>query len=255
MTTSGSAQAAPHYLSLPGARTVTTQAVRAVGHALDTALRDQHMMSLIADPGVGKTFTLHILCEQRPGLPVLRLLPRPQARPDDLRHDLHHALHLPGDPPADAGTCDDYLRHDLAQTPRLLAVDEAHQLSAACIEYLRHLHDDPAPQVTILLLASRPRLRALRSQPALLSRVTTWHHMEPMDADEVLTALPAFHSLWQALPARTLARLDDVWAHGNLRRWAALTHQLQAHQRRHPSRLPDPAALLRRLSPRPIPTA
>jgi type II secretory pathway predicted ATPase ExeA len=246
---------APHYLSLPDARTVTTQALRAAGHALDNALREQTMMCLTADPGVGKTFTLHTLCQQRPTLSALRLLPRPQARPDDLRHSLHHALDLPGDPPQDAGICDDYLRHALEQPPRLLAVDEAHQLSASCIEYLRYLHDDPVPQVTILLLASRPRLKALRSQPALLSRVTTWHHMEPLAADEVFTVLPRFHPLWQNTHHNTLARLDDMWAHGNLRRWAALTHQLQAHLRRRPDQSPDPTALLRRLHPTLAPSA
>ncbi|MDF3300091.1 ATP-binding protein [Streptomyces tropicalis] len=255
MTTLNSTPSAPHYLSLPDARPVTTQAVRAATHALDNALHEQSMMCLTADPGVGKTFTLYILCEQRPTLPALRLLPRPQARPEDLRHSLHHALNLPGDPPQDAGICDDYLRHALARPPRLLAIDEAHQLSASCIEYLRYLHDDPVPQVTILLLASRPRLRALRSQRALLSRVATWHYMEPLAPDEVLTMLPAFHPLWQNAPSRTLAHLDDMWGHGNLRRWAALTHQLQAHRRRHPGHLPDPGALLRRLQPRLAPTS
>ncbi|MFD0391863.1 hypothetical protein ACFQ3Z_00500 [Streptomyces nogalater] len=62
------------------------------------------MMCLTADPGVGKTFTLHLLCEQRPALHALRLLPRPQARPDDLRHSLHRALNLPGHPPQDAAS-------------------------------------------------------------------------------------------------------------------------------------------------------
>ncbi|EPY92732.1 ATP-binding protein, partial [Streptomyces noursei] len=203
---------APHYLNLPGARPVTTPAVRAAALALDDALHTQSMMCLTADPGVGKTFTLHTLCEQRTTLPTLRLLPRPQARPDDLRHSLYRALSLPGTPPQDPGICDDYLRHALLQPPRLLAIDEAHQLSASCIEYLRYLHDDPTPQVTILLLASRPRLKALRSQPALLNRITTWHHMEPLDVDEVLTVLPTFHPLWQDIPPATLTRLDGLWA-------------------------------------------
>ncbi|MEU6527265.1 ATP-binding protein [Streptomyces sp. NPDC046924] len=240
---------ARHYLNLPGARTVTTPAVRAAAATLDQALRDQSMICLTADPGVGKTYTAHILCDQRPDLPVLWLLPRPQARPDDLRHTLYRALDLPGDPPEDPGICDDYLRHTLMQPPRLLAVDEAHQLSPSCTEYLRYLHDDPGPQVTILLLASRPRLKALRSQAALLSRVTTWHIMEPLSTDDVLTALPAFHPLWQDIPPSVLTRLDSLWAHGNFRRWAALTHQMQAHQRRH-RRPPEPTALLRRLQPR-----
>lgn len=241
---------APHYLNLPGARTVTTQAVRAAARILDQALHEQSMICLAADAGVGKTFTLHLLCEQRPVLPVLRLLPRPQARPDDLRGSLHHALHLPGTVPQDAGICDDYLRHALHQPRRLIAIDEAHQLSPSCIEYLRYLHDDPTPQVAILLLAARPRLKALRSQPTLISRITTWHHLEPLESDELFTVLPAFHPLWQDVPASVIGRLDALWAHGNFRRWAALTHQLHTSRRRHPHEQPDPAALLHRLTPR-----
>ncbi|WP_435220559.1 AAA family ATPase [Streptomyces sp. Tue6028] len=245
-----SPQSAPpaHHLNLPGARTVITHAVRAAVHALDQALRQQSMMCLSADPGVGKTYTLHILGNQRPTLPTLHVLPRPQARPDDLRRSLYQALNLPGNPPLDAGICDDYLRHSLMQPARLLAVDEAHQLSASCIEYLRYLHDDPAVQVTILLLASQPRLKALRSQQTLVTRVTTWHYLAPLDAEEILTVLPTFHPLWQDVPDTTISRLDSLWAHGNFRRWAALTHQMQAAQRRQHS--PDPATLLDRLRPR-----
>ncbi|WP_051900868.1 ATP-binding protein [Streptomyces aureus] len=250
MTHQPVASPAPHYLNLPGARTVTTQTVRAAAHALDRAAREQSMICLTADPGVGKTFTLHTLCEQRPDLPALHLLPRPQARPDDLRHSLYRALNLPGDPPQDPGICDDYLRHALMHPPRLVTVDEAHQLSAACIEYLRYLHDDPDPQVTIVLLASQPRLKALRSKQTLINRVAAWHLMEPLDPDEILTILPAFHALWQTTPSHTLTRLDSLWANGNLRRWAALTHQLQAIRHRHPDHPADPETLLRRLRPR-----
>ncbi|MEU0058640.1 hypothetical protein [Streptomyces sp. NPDC006334] len=98
-----------------------------------------------------------------------------------------------------------------------------------------------------MLLAGRPRLKALRSQPVLISRVTTWHHMEPLEADEVPTTLRAFHPLWQNIPSRTLTRLDSLWGHGNLRRWAALTHQLQATRHRRPHHPTDPETLLHRL--------
>ncbi|MFG3285294.1 AAA family ATPase [Streptomyces sp. NPDC048111] len=240
----------PHHLSLPGARTVITIAVRAAARALDQTLNTRSMMCLTADPGVGKTYTLHLLRQQHADLPTPTLLPRPQARPDDLRHSLYRRLGLPGDPPKDPGICDDYLRHALARTHHLLAIDEAHQLSPACIEYVRYLHDDPRPQITILLLASHPRLKALRSQPTLINRVATWHHMEPLDASEVPTAMRAFHPLWHDTPHHTLTRLDSLWAHGNLRRWAALTHQLHATRHRHPNHPADPETLLRHLRPR-----
>lgn len=241
---------APHYLNLPGARTVTTSAVRAAAHALDQALAHRHLICVSADPGAGKTFTLHTLC-RRPTTPTaLWLLPRPRARPDDLRRTLHKALALQGAVPTDPGICDDYLRHTLRQSEHLLVVDEAHQLSASCIEYLRYHHDEPACRLTIVLLASRSRLRALRNQAALLSRTATWHHLLPLDADETSAVLPDFHPIWRDVPHTLISRLDTLWAHGNFRRWAALTHQLWAFRHRYPDRVPDPALLLHRLHPK-----
>ncbi|MGX1886931.1 ATP-binding protein [Streptomyces sp. NPDC055287] len=251
MTTTPAGTQAHHYLNLPEARTVTTTAVRAAAHALDTTIQQQGILCLIADPGAGKTFTLHTLLDQRPHLPSLRLLARPQARPDDLRHSLYRALGLPGTAPKDPGICDDYLRHSLHHTHRILAIDEAHQLSASCIEYIRYLYDDPKPQITVVLLASRPRLRSLRSQPPLVHRVTTWHHMDTLTPTEVLTAVPDLHPLWQNVPRSTISQLDSTWACGNLRRWAALTHRLLTTQRRNPHHPSDPTALLRRLQPTP----
>lgn len=240
---------APHYLNLPGARTVTTQAMQGTADVLHQALAHRHLVCVTADPGVGKTFTLHTLSHRLPQPPVLWLLLRPQARPDDLRHGLHRALGLPGTPPKDPGICDDYLRHTLGQAHHLLILDEAHQLSPSCIEYLRYLHDDPAPCLTIVLLASRPRLRALRSHPTLLNRIATWHQLDPLAPDEIPTALPDFHAAWRGIPPVILSRLDSLWAHGNFRRWAALTHQLHSTQHRHPGTVPDPEKLLQRLHP------
>ncbi|MFE9459504.1 AAA family ATPase [Streptomyces californicus] len=247
--TSHTSTQAHHYLNLPDARTVITKAVRAAAQALDIATQQNGMLCLTADPGVGKTFTLHALLDQRPHLPALRLLARPQARPDDLRHSLHHALGLPGSPPKDPGICDDYLRHTLREPHRIVAIDEAHQLSATCIEYIRYLHDDPTPHLTLVLLASRPRLRALRSKSALASRVTTWHDMQPLTPTETLTAIPRLHQVWRHVPPETIRQLDDTWASGNLRRWAALTHRLLTHQRRNPHQPTTPATLLQPLQP------
>ncbi|MET9347587.1 ATP-binding protein [Streptomyces termitum] len=247
--TSHTGTQAHHYLNLPDARTVTTHAVRAAAQALDTTIQHNGILCLTADPGIGKTFTLHTLLDQRPHLPALRLLARPQARPDDLRHSLHDALGLAGSPPKDPGICDDYLRHTLHEPHRIIAIDEAHQLSAACIEYIRYLYDDPTPHITLVLLASQPRLRALQAKPALASRVTTWHTMDPLTLTETLTAIPALHPAWERIAPETISKLDATWAGGNLRRWAALTHRLLTHQRRTPHQPTTPAALLRPLQP------
>lgn len=235
-----------HHLNLTGARTVHTPQVTATATALKTTFTEQGLMCLTALAGAGKTFTLHTVLDQHPAWHAIRLLPQPQARPDDLRHSLHHALDLPGPCPKDAGTSDDLIRHALHHPPRLLAVDEAHQLSPSCQEYLRHLYDDPYTRIAMVLSAGSHRLQALRTTPMLAARVTRWHKLDPLDPAQITTVLPAFHPHWKTTSTDLLAHLDRTWAHGNFRRWATLTHR--ATHRPAPT---SPHALLRHLTPRP----
>ncbi|GCD40375.1 ATP-binding protein [Streptomyces paromomycinus] len=242
---------ARHHLNLPQARTVTTSQVRAAAHALAATVEQQTMMCLSGAPGSGKTFTLHILTAQHPHWQTLSLLMRPQARPEDLRARLYRALQLPGTAPKNPGICDDLIRHALHHPPRLLAIDEAHQLSASCLEYLRFLHEDAHTRLAVLLLASDHRLKALRTQPVLAGRVHTWHHLQPLAEPELLTALPAFHPQWHDADPQLITTLNTAWAHGNFRRWAALTHRLasRAHRTGRPQH--DAHPLLKQLQPRP----
>ncbi|MFC9337416.1 AAA family ATPase [Streptomyces sp. NPDC057020] len=235
-----------HHLNLTDARTVHTPQVAATATALQATVTDQSMMCLTAPAGAGKTFTLHTVLDQHPAWHAIRLLPQPQARPSDLRHSLHHALNLPGQPPKDPGTSDDLIRHALHHPPRLLAVDEAHQLSLSCQEYLRYLYDDPHTRIAIVLAAGNHRLQTLRTTAMLAARVTCWHELDPLDPAQITTVLPAFHPHWKTTDTDLLMHLDQTWAHGNFRRWATLTHR--ATTRPHQT---DPAALLRHLTPRP----
>ncbi|WNO62395.1 ATP-binding protein [Streptomyces sp. AM2-3-1] len=243
-TAHGTVRHARHHLDLTGARTVRTSQLTAAATALKTTVAEQGMLCLTAPAGAGKTFTLHTILDQHPDWHPIQVLPQPQARPDDLRHSLHHALGLPGQPPKDPGTSDDLIRHALHHPPRLLAIDEAHQLSASCLEYLRYLYDDPHTHLALVLAAGSHRIRALRTTPVLASRVTRWYDLDVLDTTQIPTAIPAFHPLWRTTDPVLLLHLDQAWAHGNFRRWATLT-------RRSTDRvLTNPEALLRRLSPR-----
>ncbi|NEB04245.1 ATP-binding protein [Streptomyces sp. SID13726] len=245
-TAHGTVRFARHHLILTGARTVHTPQTAAVAAALEATVTEQGMMCLAACAGAGKTFTLHTVLDEHPAWHAIRLLPQPQARPGDLRHSLHHALSLPGHPPQDPGTSDDLIRHALHHPSRLLVIDEAHQLSASCLEYLRYLYDDPHTRIALVLAAGSHRLRALRTTALLASRVTCWHDLDPLDATQITTVIPAFHPHWKTTDPALLLHLDQTWARGNFRRWATLTHR--ATTRPAPA---DPDALLRHLTPRP----
>ncbi|WP_052457503.1 ATP-binding protein [Streptomyces sp. AcH 505] len=215
---------------------------------MEATVTDQSMMCLAAPPGAGKTFTLHTVLDQHPTWQTIRLLPRPQARPDDIRRSLHHALDLPGPPPKDPGISDDLIRNTLHHPPRLLIVDEAHQLSASCQEYLRYLYDDPRTQLAVVLAVSSHRLRTLRTTPVLASRVANWHDLHPLTEEEIPTVIPAFHPHWRTASPDVLLHLNHGWAHGNFRRWATLTHRSISIARRTGHTAHDPAVLMRRLT-------
>lgn len=119
-TAHGNVRSARHHLDLTAARTVHTRQVASAMAALNTTVAQQGMLCIAAPAGAGKTFTLHTVLDQHPAWHPIRLLPQPQARPDDLRHSIHHALGLPSPPPKDPGTSDDLIRHALHHPLRLL---------------------------------------------------------------------------------------------------------------------------------------
>jgi len=240
-----------HHLNLPRARTVATRQLTAAASALQATFDERSMMCLAAPAGAGKTFTLHTALDNNPHWQAIRILPRPQARAEDLRHSLHHALALPGPPPADPGTGNDLIRHTLHHPARLLAVDEAHHLSASCQEYLRYLHDDPLTQIAVVLATGSHRLRALHATTMLASRITCWHELDAISNQDIPTVLPAFHPHWKTTDPTVLLQLNAAWAHGNFRRWATLTHRAIRIAQRDPHAAADPTALLHRLTPRP----
>ncbi|MEU2674671.1 ATP-binding protein [Streptomyces sp. NPDC007164] len=159
---------------------------------------------------------------------VLNLPSRPA--PADLRTALHHALDLPGQPPEDPGVCDNAVLGALAVRPRIVMVDEAHQLTPAAFEYLRYLYDSLSEGLCIVLIAGEDGEHVLREVPLLGTRASAWREITPLQADLVPLAVRRLHPLWHQATCAQLHRLDARFAHGRLRRWALLTHHAQTSQ-------------------------
>lgn len=214
-----------HFLAVPGLRTLLTPGMLAVGDALPKACAQRRFLCVLGDAGVGKTFAVHVV-----GRRLGELLPldfRAQPTPADLRAAFHRALKLHGEAPADPGAADTLIRRALAQEPRIVVADDADRLSASCFEYLRFLHDDLPQGLCVVLVAAQRGERRLRAQRMLATRSAGWLHIPALTRDQVPTAVPALHPLWQSVAPGDLQALDARLAGGALRRWIVLTHHTQ----------------------------
>ncbi len=214
-----------HFLAVPGVRALLTPGMLAVGDALADACVQRRFLCVLGDAGVGKTFAVRSVAHRLGG--HLPLDFRAQPAPADLRACLHRELGLRGEPPADPGAADAWIRRALTQGPRIVVVEDADRLSASCFEYLRFLHDDTPGGLCVVLIAARRGERSLRAQRMLATRSAGWLHIAALTRDQIPQAVPALHPLWQSVAAGDLQALDARLAGGALRRWAVLTHHTQ----------------------------
>ncbi|OKI04036.1 hypothetical protein A6A06_38720 [Streptomyces sp. CB02923] len=229
-----------HFLRVEGMRTLLTPAMLAVGLALAAAAAERRFLCVLGDAGVGKTFAVHAATRRLGELgSLLSLEFRAQPAPADLRSALHRTLGLLGQAPADPGAADTLIRHALADRPRIVVVEDAHRLSASCMEYLRFLHDGAPGGLCVVLIAARRGERRLRAQRMLATRTAGWLHVQPLMRDQIPLALHALHPVWRGVEAGVLMALDARLAGGALRRWAVITHHTRQLLARARADVPD----------------
>ncbi|MBF6047984.1 AAA family ATPase [Streptomyces sp. NRRL B-1677] len=216
-----------HYHQTTGLRTLLTPGMLAVGDALADAYAQGRFVCVLGDAGVGKTFAVHTAARRLGELLLLPLYLRAQPTPADLRACLHKALKLRGEPPADPGAADAWIRRALALKPHIVVVEDAHRLSASSFEYLRFLHDDTPGGLCVVLIAETHGERRLRAQRMLATRTAGWPYIWPLTRDQVPKAVAALHPVWQSVAPDDLKALDARIADGALRRWAVLTVHTQ----------------------------
>jgi hypothetical protein len=218
-----------HYMGLPGARAMLTQASAETYANLVTTLNADAgkgaIMCVHGGVGLGKTFAVNSHLYDLAPHTTLRIKVG-SAKIQALRTALYKKLDLPGEAPLNSTRCETVLKEALSDTPRVLVVDEAQWLDTRAFEFIRELWDDEDTRLAVVLVGAETCYQKLKNRPALDSRILVWQRYKPLTPAEVLTVIPEYHLLWADVPADELLWIDDVACHGNFRQWAKITYLL-----------------------------
>ena len=213
-----------HFLDLQGAGVVATEQLMDVRAMVAEVFQARAMAAIHGAAGTGKSFAV----EQT----LLDLRPRDwvwtdfRCRPTllDVRHALHRAMDLGQRLRGDAFEIDMALKAVLSERPRLVVIDESQWLNREGFEYLRHLHDDPETQFSLLFVGGAGCYEVLRREPMLDSRLYAHIRFERLSLDQVLSIVPVYHPIYAGVADELVILVDQRCTHGNFRNWAKFTH-------------------------------
>jgi type II secretory pathway predicted ATPase ExeA len=221
-----------HFQNLPGTRTIKTEEFCLVARAINDAQEHAAMIAIVGDAGLGKSFAVDHALTEKARLPVARLEFPPRS---SMRYLAQRILkEITGI--AETGgrfVLTENVLEVLAEEPRILLVREAQRLGGELIEYLRMLHDHPATRFALILEGGNNCWKVLRREPMLHSRIYRRVEFVPLTQAQVLRWMPTFHLLFEGAEPELLLFVDEHWARGNLRRWAAFTHTALSICQRH----------------------
>lgn len=219
-----------HFLDLDGAATLPTEALALVDQAVADLVATRAMGAVHGQAGLGKTFAVEQALARRtdrvdacwvsfPSRPTMRLVAATLF------------AELCGVAPGrrDRFALSAELLEQLADhrgrdgRERLVVVDEAQQLNRECIEFLRYLHDHRLTRFGLLLVGGDGAWQVLAREPMLRSRIYRRVVCTPLSGAQVCALLPRYHRIYDGVEAELLLFVDDHFAHGNLRDWAAFT--------------------------------
>lgn len=210
---------AAHYLNL-GAGTLKTESFALAQLAVKDCVARQAMGALYGPAGSGKTFAVRSALAAVKDRQVLSVDCQVEMTYKGLIEMLLETVSGGIQHTGTRGQLERTLTRELRTRPRVICLDEAQRLKADGIEIVRSLHDDPATQLTLLLVGGNNCWEVLSSQPMLRSRIHRPVEFRPLTEDKVLRLLPRFHPLLANTPAEVLKLVNDSFARGNLRNWA-----------------------------------
>lgn len=215
-----------HLYRMPsGAHHVPTKAFTLAQTIAGRAVDETSIAGFFGDPGTGKTHALRYFAEHT-DVPCIYVTasPSPQAK------EIFEEILLGAGRPVDNVTTRE-LRRDceavLAETRRALIIDESQHLSNLWHQQLRSLHDRYDANFALLLVGGVNAQRTLQKDPQLWSRVELRVEFTPLEGQELLNVLHAFHPVLANTDDDLLLDIDRRDCRGNFRDWShVLKHAL-----------------------------
>lgn len=221
-----------HFLNLDGAATIATQQLLDARELVAATTEARAMAAIYGAAGTGKTFAVNEIVRDLPSESWVHLDFRCRPTLRDIRQSLDRIMGHDGYLGAGMFEADEKLKNILGEHPRLVVIDEAQWLNRESFEYLRHLHDDPRTQFSLLFVGGSGCFEVLRREPMLDSRVYAHLRFEPMSWDEVRAIIPLYHAVYGDANPDLLTLVDSACCHGNCRMWAKFTHHAARFCRR-----------------------
>lgn len=211
------------FLELADAAVVQTPRCRLAESNLAAAIEHRRITTFFGIPGTGKSVaaaaatsalvpnsSLHITLTTRPNpaqLANFLVKDATGVNPEETRWRGAYTLELELARLADRGRrCH-------------LTIDEAQNLSAECIEWLRWLHFETERPFSLLLVGGPQLADRLSASPQLVRRVFRATRFRPMPTAEVVPTLRAYHKIYAEADEHLLAEIDSQRFEGNFGKW------------------------------------
>lgn len=211
------------YINVPDAALVKTDAYRDAQRAVELACERNAIVALCGPAGTGKTRALDDAFADRGDEQPLYW--RPNTRVNDKQTVVAILMKATGVNYARERRFDasDRLIEFFAERPRPLGIDEAHNLTPAALEALRHIYKQPETQLPLVLSGGPPLLDAILTN-AEFRRLVAWCvEFEPLSPTQVLKVIPEWHRLYEDADELQLTRINEQHGHGNFGHWSLFT--------------------------------
>lgn len=216
----------PHFLGLEGAETMQTLSFARTQEAWADTVEAGGLAVVHGDAGRGKSFATNYAAAAEE-LPVTAFTFEPRTTLKRMTEAILRGVS--GVPHIGSRfSLLDALAQALAERPRVLTIDEAQLLSHEAIETLRWLWDAAETQFALILVGGNGCWEHIEAYPMLRSRVFTRVAFEALSEDDVLEVIPHYHFIYAETTATTITDIDERFAHGNFREWAAFTNMAHA---------------------------
>lgn len=212
---------ARHFGDLQDARTVGTAAFLRTQAAIADLGNRLAVGAIYGPAGAGKTFAVQTALAVAPHEPVYVYIPVRPSLKQLMKLLLRAVTGVSHEAPRIK--LGDDLRDALAVRPIILVLDEAQHLAYEAIEALRGLHDDPETKFALVFCGGVGCEEVLRRYPMLRNRVTRWVEFSDMKDKDAVEIARSFHPIYAEADTVTLLTINQGFAHGVFRDWAAFT--------------------------------